>query len=88
VRKARPKPNAKLPKHGRAVPWRKIGRRLAAGGVAAGCIAGTVATHGIAAPMFMLLVATIAWAEEDARKEKESKEAEAEAVARIGASAT
>jgi hypothetical protein len=64
---------AKLLKQLELVTLREIGRELAIGGVTAGCIVATVATHGVAAPIFILVVAVMAWADKDREDEKDEK---------------
>lgn len=49
----------------RRVPWRGVLWGIAISGVVGACIGGTVVTHGVAAPLFMLVGQTIALARKD-----------------------
>lgn len=55
------------------MPWRGALWGIAISGVLGACIAGTVVTHGVAAPLFMLVGQTISLAKEDLKARVEAQ---------------
>jgi hypothetical protein len=57
----------------RCIPWRKVVWVLVNVGVFGGCVAGTVLTHGAGAPLFVLFIATVKWAERDIKEHRDQE---------------
>jgi hypothetical protein len=58
------------------IPWRKVVWIVVICGVLGGCVAGTVLTHGLGAPLFILFLAAVDRAEKDIDKHKPAAELE------------
>jgi hypothetical protein len=54
----------------KCIPWRLVIWVVVVGGVLGGCIAGTVLTAGVGAPLLVLIPAVVEWAEKDIKKHK------------------